>query len=82
VLRRQGPSRGAFKYTSHTADARVRLGAAEQDGVPVYFVADNGAGFDMAHTGQLFLPFHRLHRRPRSSSPAPNGLGTEARFQR
>jgi PAS domain S-box-containing protein len=52
----------AFKFTSKTARPRVRFGAAEQDGVPVYYVADNGAGFDMAHAAGLFQPFHRLHR--------------------
>jgi light-regulated signal transduction histidine kinase (bacteriophytochrome) len=52
----------AFKFTTNTERARVRFGATEQDGVPVYFVADNGAGFDMAHAEQLFRPFQRLHR--------------------
>ena len=52
----------AFKFTTKTDRARVRFGAIEQDGVPVYFVADNGAGFDMAHAKGLFRPFHRLHR--------------------
>ena len=52
----------AFKFTTKTDRARVRLGAVEQDGVPVYFVADNGAGFDMAHAKGLFRPFQRLHR--------------------
>ena len=52
----------AFKFTAKTDRARVRLGAIEQDGVPVYFVTDNGAGFDMAHAKALFRPFQRLHR--------------------
>jgi PAS domain S-box-containing protein len=52
----------AFKFTTNTERARVRVGAVEQDGVPVYFVADNGAGFDMAHAKALFRPFQRLHR--------------------
>ena len=30
--------------------------------MPVYCVADNGAGFDIAHANGLFRPFHRLHR--------------------
>jgi PAS domain S-box-containing protein len=52
----------AFKFTAKTERARVRFGAVEQDGVPVYVVADNGAGFDMAHAKGLFRPFQRLHR--------------------
>jgi light-regulated signal transduction histidine kinase (bacteriophytochrome) len=52
----------AFKFTAKTDHARVRFGTMEQDGVPVYFVADNGAGFDMAHAKGLFRPFQRLHR--------------------
>jgi len=52
----------AFKFTTTTDHARVRFGAVERDGVPVYFVADNGAGFDMAHAKGLFRPFQRLHR--------------------
>ena len=52
----------AYKFTSKTTHPCIRFGATEQNGVPVYFVADNGAGFDMAHAQGLFRPFHRLHR--------------------
>ena len=52
----------AYKFTSRTPRARVHFGAVEDGGVPVYFVADNGAGFEMAHANGLFLPFHRLHQ--------------------
>jgi PAS domain S-box-containing protein len=52
----------AFKFTSKTEHPCVRFGAVEQDGVAVYFVADNGAGFEMAHAKGLFRPFQRLHR--------------------
>ncbi len=48
----------AYKFTAKAAHARIRFGAVQQDGVCVYFVADNGAGFDMAHAERLFLPFH------------------------
>ena len=68
----------AYKFTSKTDTARVRFGASEQDGVPVYFVADNGAGFDMAHARRLFGPFQRLHRD--SEFPGDGiGLATVAR---
>ena len=52
----------AYKFTSHTPHPRVHFGAVDDSGVPVYFVADNGAGFEMAHAKRLFLPFHRLHQ--------------------
>lgn len=52
----------AWKYTRRTAEAVIEFGAAQQDGVTVYTVADNGAGFDPAYVHKLFRPFQRLHR--------------------
>jgi DNA-binding response OmpR family regulator len=51
----------AWKFTANTPAARVVLGAAPRDGEKVYFVRDNGAGFDMAYVDKLFRPFQRLH---------------------
>ena len=51
----------ALKFTSKTKEARIEFGAIQKDGTNVYFSKDNGAGFDPAYTGKLFLPFHRLH---------------------
>ena len=53
--------RNAWKFTSRTAGARIEVGAVPSAGPPELFVRDNGAGFDMAHAGQLFTPFSRLH---------------------
>lgn len=63
----------AWKYTSKQADARIEIGAQQAaDGETVYFVRDNGAGFDMAHADKLFAAFQRLHA---PSDFAGNGVG-------
>jgi two-component system CheB/CheR fusion protein len=51
----------AWKFTSKTENVRIEFGAFEQDGKTVYFVKDNGAGFDQSFSDKLFLPFQRLH---------------------
>lgn len=52
----------AFKFTSKQPLARVEVGSQPgADGETVYFVRDNGAGFDMAFTPKLFGTFERLH---------------------
>jgi light-regulated signal transduction histidine kinase (bacteriophytochrome) len=53
----------AWKFTAKVAEARIEVGVKRRDGKSVYFVRDNGAGFDMAYTKNLFAPFQRLHRR-------------------
>ncbi len=50
----------AWKYTGIRKEAVIEFGATEIDGKPVYFVRDNGAGFDMADADKLFVPFQRL----------------------
>jgi PAS domain S-box-containing protein len=52
----------AFKFTSRRADARIEVGVLEEVAPPVYFVRDNGAGFDPGHAGKLFGVFQRLHQ--------------------
>lgn len=51
----------AWKYTGRKLDARIEFGVTEHGGKSCYFVADNGAGFDMAYAGKLFSAFQRLH---------------------
>jgi light-regulated signal transduction histidine kinase (bacteriophytochrome) len=49
----------AWKFTSQKPQARIEFGCAENR--PIYFVRDNGAGFDTAYADKLFGVFQRLH---------------------
>ncbi len=52
----------ALKFTRKLDNARVEFGALAQDGETVYYVKDNGVGFDMRYSDKLFGVFQRLHR--------------------
>lgn len=51
----------AWKFTGRHPKARIELGAQLREGQTVYFVRDDGAGFDMARAAKLFGAFQRLH---------------------
>jgi light-regulated signal transduction histidine kinase (bacteriophytochrome) len=51
----------AFKFTGKRAIAKIEFGVQQINGKPVYFVKDDGDGFDMENAGRLFTPFQRLH---------------------
>ncbi len=51
----------ALKFTRNCADAQIEVGSKIRDGEEIFFVKDNGVGFDMKHGDKLFSPFQRLH---------------------
>jgi signal transduction histidine kinase len=59
--------RNSWKYTSHHPHACIEFGATQtfdarqREGGPVFFVRDDGAGFDPRDADRLFQPFQRLH---------------------
>ncbi len=55
--------RNAWKYTSRHEQACIEFGAVRQRGETIFYVRDDGAGFDPKLNDQLFQPFHRLHSR-------------------
>ena len=62
----------AWKFTGRHPRARIEFGETRKNGVPVYFVRDDGAGFDMAASQRLFQAFQRLHG---SSEFQGSGIG-------
>lgn len=51
----------AWKYTSKTENAIIEFGVTKQGDKKVYFVKDNGVGFDMKYADKIFGAFQRLH---------------------
>jgi light-regulated signal transduction histidine kinase (bacteriophytochrome) len=52
----------AWKFTSKKPEALIEFGAVKQDGEEsVYYVRDNGVGFDEGYVEKIFGPFQRLH---------------------
>ena len=75
----------AWKFTSKTENARIQFGAetgtGENAGQTVYFIRDNGAGFDMQYVERLFTAFQRLHG-DRDFKGSGIGLATVSRIIR
>ena len=53
----------AIKYSKKKSDPRIEVGSYEKDSTIVYYIKDNGAGFDMKFAAKLFGVFVRLHNR-------------------
>jgi light-regulated signal transduction histidine kinase (bacteriophytochrome) len=69
----------AWKFTSRTENARIKVGQSQHGSMATLFVQDNGAGFDMAHEQKLFKPFQRLHSAAEFEGTGV-GLATVARI--
>jgi light-regulated signal transduction histidine kinase (bacteriophytochrome) len=69
----------AWKFTAKHPQSRIEFGSTQVGGKQVFFVRDDGAGFDMTYADKLFTPFQRLH----SDSEFPGigiGLATAQRI--
>jgi signal transduction histidine kinase len=71
----------AWKFTERTPNAAIEFGSSRRDGQNVYFIRDNGAGFDMQYVDRLFTAFQRLHG-DRDFKGSGIGLATVSRIIR
>jgi signal transduction histidine kinase len=71
----------ALKFTARTEDATIEFGSSPQSGETVYFLRDDGAGFDMQYVDRLFTAFQRLHGE-REFKGSGIGLATVSRIIR
>jgi len=62
----------SLKYSSRSGKSVILIGMKTEGTQVVYFVSDNGVGFDMRYADKLFTPFHRLHE---ESEFQGNGIG-------
>lgn len=69
----------AWKYTSKLESAKIDFGYTEAEAGTVYFVRDNGAGFNPRYADRLFRPFQRLHSQSEFSGTGV-GLATAYRI--
>jgi light-regulated signal transduction histidine kinase (bacteriophytochrome) len=51
----------AWKFTGKSKHPTIKFGETIIDNEHVYYIQDDGAGFDMAYADKLFIPFQRLH---------------------
>ena len=61
-----------MKFTRPRPEARIELGTQRRESDTIFFVRDNGVGFDMRHRDKLFGVFQRLHA---SSEFEGSGVG-------
>ena len=69
----------AWKFTSKHEHATIEFGQTRANGKPIYFVRDDGVGFDMAYANKLFGTFQRLHT-PKEYVGTGIGLATAQRI--
>ncbi|MBC8552873.1 MAG: HAMP domain-containing protein [Candidatus Brocadiales bacterium] len=69
----------AWKFTKNTPHARIEFGVNSHDDNEVYFLHDNGAGFEMEYVDKLFAAFQRLHNK-REFEGTGIGLATVQRI--